>query len=159
MADGRPTTEPLAARTMSAWSVGGGRGGDGGLRVAGSEWQPRHTIPQSDTLASSLVGEEEERGACLTSAPHRPHSTGKSTLFNALTGGESAQAANFPFCTIEPNTGIVEVPDQRLVDLSAIHDSAKVRGAGARSGRDRGEVGVGWSGGAYLILILILHGS
>eukprot|EP00621_Florenciella_sp_RCC1693_P008068 CAMPEP_0182542180 /NCGR_PEP_ID=MMETSP1323-20130603/29763_1 /TAXON_ID=236787 /ORGANISM="Florenciella parvula, Strain RCC1693" /LENGTH=364 /DNA_ID=CAMNT_0024753007 /DNA_START=27 /DNA_END=1121 /DNA_ORIENTATION=+ len=51
---------------------------------------------------------------------------GKSTLFNALTGGESAQAANFPFCTIEPNTGIVEVPDQRLVDLSAIHDSAKV---------------------------------
>jgi ribosome-binding ATPase YchF (GTP1/OBG family) len=34
---------------------------------------------------------------------------GKSTLFNALTGGETAQAANFPFCTIEPNTGIVEV--------------------------------------------------
>ena len=84
---------------------------------------------------------------------------GKSTLFNALARKSLAQAANFPFCTIEPNTGIVEVPDQRLVDLSAIHDSAKVRVAGARSGRDRGEVGVGWSGGAYLILILILHGS
>jgi len=51
---------------------------------------------------------------------------GKSTLFNALTGGESAQAANFPFCTIEPNTGIVEVPDPRIADLAAIHDSAKV---------------------------------
>lgn len=51
---------------------------------------------------------------------------GKSTLFNALTGGESAQAANFPFCTIEPNTGIVEVADPRLGALCAIHDSKKV---------------------------------
>ena len=51
---------------------------------------------------------------------------GKSTLFNALTGGESAQAANYPFCTIEPNTGIVEVADSRLHQLSALHDSKKV---------------------------------
>jgi len=50
---------------------------------------------------------------------------GKSTLFNALTGGESAQAANFPFCTIEPNTGIVEVMDPRLQILTTIHDSKK----------------------------------
>ncbi len=51
---------------------------------------------------------------------------GKSTLFNALTGGETAQAANFPFCTIEPNHGIVEVKDQRLLELCSIHDSKKV---------------------------------
>ena len=51
---------------------------------------------------------------------------GKSTLFNALVGSESAQAANFPFCTIEPNTGIVNVPDPRLEKLGAIHKSEKV---------------------------------
>jgi len=51
---------------------------------------------------------------------------GKSTLFNALTGGETAQAANFPFCTIEPNTGIVEVTDSRLAELSVLHDSKKL---------------------------------
>ncbi len=39
---------------------------------------------------------------------------GKSTLFNALTGSQSAQSANYPFCTIEPNEGIVSVPDERL---------------------------------------------
>ena len=51
---------------------------------------------------------------------------GKSTLFNALTGGESAQAANFPFCTIEPNTGIVELKDQRLVELASLHNSKAI---------------------------------
>ena len=40
---------------------------------------------------------------------------GKSTLFNALVENAKAQAANFPFCTIEPNKGIVSVPDPRLV--------------------------------------------
>lgn len=45
---------------------------------------------------------------------------GKSTLFNALTRTKGAQAANYPFCTIEPNVGIVEVPDERLSQLSAI---------------------------------------
>ena len=39
---------------------------------------------------------------------------GKSTLFNALTSPQNAQAANYPFCTIEPNSGIVPVPDPRL---------------------------------------------
>ena len=51
---------------------------------------------------------------------------GKSTLFNALTGGETAQAANFPFCTIEPNSGIVEVHDKRMGELAKIHISQKV---------------------------------
>ncbi|MCA9147932.1 MAG: 50S ribosome-binding GTPase, partial [Planctomycetales bacterium] len=39
---------------------------------------------------------------------------GKSTLFNALTCSQAAQSANYPFCTIEPNEGIVSVPDDRL---------------------------------------------
>jgi len=51
---------------------------------------------------------------------------GKSTLFNALTESQGAEAANYPFCTIEPNVGVVEVPDPRLKQLEVIHDSAKV---------------------------------
>jgi ribosome-binding ATPase len=51
---------------------------------------------------------------------------GKSTLFNALTRSHGAQAANYPFCTIEPNVGIVEVPDQRLVKLSELVQPEKV---------------------------------
>jgi GTP-binding protein YchF len=50
---------------------------------------------------------------------------GKSTLFNALTATQAAQAANYPFCTIEPNIGRVEVPDPRLDKLVAIARSAK----------------------------------
>ncbi|MGI4976639.1 MAG: redox-regulated ATPase YchF [Janthinobacterium lividum] len=50
---------------------------------------------------------------------------GKSTLFNALTATAAAQAANYPFCTIEPNTGRVAVPDPRLDTLSAIGKSQK----------------------------------
>ncbi len=51
---------------------------------------------------------------------------GKSTLFNALTRSHGAQAANYPFCTIEPNVGIVEVPDARLKQLSEIVHPEKV---------------------------------
>jgi ribosome-binding ATPase len=51
---------------------------------------------------------------------------GKSTLFNALTATASAEAANFPFCTIEPNTGRVAVPDTRLEKLAAIEKSKKI---------------------------------
>ena len=50
---------------------------------------------------------------------------GKSTLFNALVANAKATAANFPFCTIEPNTGIVAVPDERLKVLSNISNSAQ----------------------------------
>ena len=50
---------------------------------------------------------------------------GKSTLFNALMEETQAQAANFPFCTIEPNTGIVAVPDKRLDKLAEINKSVK----------------------------------
>ena len=51
---------------------------------------------------------------------------GKSTLFNALTNSSKAQAANFPFCTIDPNIGIVPVPDNRLENLSKISKSKKI---------------------------------
>ena len=51
---------------------------------------------------------------------------GKSTLFNALTRTAAAQAANFPFCTIEPNVGEVAVPDQRLDTLAAIAGSKQI---------------------------------
>ena len=51
---------------------------------------------------------------------------GKSTLFNALTETAAAQAANYPFCTIEPNVGNVAVPDPRLYQLAEIAGSAKI---------------------------------
>ncbi len=50
---------------------------------------------------------------------------GKSTLFNALTSSKKAQAANFPFCTIDPNIGIVDVPDVRLDNLHKLSNSQK----------------------------------
>ncbi len=50
---------------------------------------------------------------------------GKSTLFNAITKA-GAQAANYPFCTIEPNVGVVAVPDERLEKLAALYDSRKI---------------------------------
>ena len=51
---------------------------------------------------------------------------GKSTLFNALTETQAAQAANYPFCTIEPNVGQVAVPDERLDRLASIAGSARI---------------------------------
>jgi GTP-binding protein YchF len=72
---------------------------------------------------------------------------GKSTLFNALTASAAAAAANFPFCTIEPNVGRVPVPDARLERIAAIAKSAKVTPtqlefvdiAGLVEGASRGE--------------------
>lgn len=51
---------------------------------------------------------------------------GKSTLFNALTRSKQADAQNYPFCTIDPNVGVVEVPDQRLQKLSEVSKSKKI---------------------------------
>ncbi len=51
---------------------------------------------------------------------------GKSTLFNALSSAAQAQAANYPFCTIEPNRGTVTVPDERLSKLSKLYASKKI---------------------------------
>lgn len=71
---------------------------------------------------------------------------GKSTLFNAITKA-GAQAANYPFCTIEPNVGVVAVPDERLDKLAALYDSKKITPttlefvdiAGLVKGASRGE--------------------
>ena len=49
---------------------------------------------------------------------------GKSTLFNAITNA-GAQSANYPFCTIEPNVGVVAVPDERLDELAEMYDPEK----------------------------------
>jgi len=63
---------------------------------------------------------------------------GKSTLFNALTQTAAAQAANYPFCTIEPNVGDVAVPDPRahrvpLINASSsIHDAISTLGSSAK---------------------------
>ncbi|MEM9227952.1 MAG: GTPase, partial [Verrucomicrobiota bacterium] len=51
---------------------------------------------------------------------------GKSTLFNALTRTRKAEAANYPFCTIEPNVGVVEVPDERLAPLAEIGGTSTI---------------------------------
>ena len=71
---------------------------------------------------------------------------GKSTLFNAITNA-GAQSANYPFCTIDPNVGVVSVPDERLDQLTAMYSSAKttpaviefVDIAGLVKGASRGE--------------------
>ena len=54
---------------------------------------------------------------------------GKSTLFNALTQTAAAQAANYPFCTIEPNVGDVALPEPRLTELARIAGAAERRAA------------------------------
>jgi hypothetical protein len=72
---------------------------------------------------------------------------GKSTLFNALTATEAAEAANYPFCTIEPNVGRVAVPDDRLDRVAALAGSARAQPtqlefvdiAGLVEGASRGE--------------------
>ena len=72
---------------------------------------------------------------------------GKSTLFNALVENAKAQAANFPFCTIDPNIGVVAVPDSRLDNLAKISKSKKIINttisfvdiAGLVSGASKGE--------------------
>ena len=71
---------------------------------------------------------------------------GKSTLFNAITHA-GAQAANFPFCTIEPNVGVVAVPDERLEKLANLYNCKKITPAtiefvdiaGLVKGASRGE--------------------
>ncbi|MCS7170984.1 MAG: 50S ribosome-binding GTPase, partial [Aquificaceae bacterium] len=51
---------------------------------------------------------------------------GKSTLFNALLQSAKASAANYPFCTIDPNIGVVEVPDDRLYEIAKLEKSRKI---------------------------------
>ncbi|KAL7548341.1 hypothetical protein ACHAWF_011628 [Thalassiosira exigua] len=88
------------------------------------------TMPASSIGRASGSGRSYSRCAALsmklqTAIVGLPN-VGKSTLFNALTETQGAEAANYPFCTIEPNTGIVEVPDPRLGVLSKINESVKI---------------------------------
>src|SRR3989449_3617451 len=62
---------------------------------------------------------------------------GKSTLFNALTSSKAAAAENYPFCTVEPNVGVVEVPDPRLERLN----EPRIRQESPGGGRVRGHRG------------------
>uniref|UniRef100_A0A7S1FRA5 OBG-type G domain-containing protein n=1 Tax=Corethron hystrix TaxID=216773 RepID=A0A7S1FRA5_9STRA len=78
--------------------------------------QPRRTFRSGTVLHMGLK-------TAIVGLPN----VGKSTLFNALTETQGAEAANYPFCTIEPNVGIVEVPDPRLEVLKKINESVKVR--------------------------------
>ena len=61
-----------------------------------------------------LGGKRKMIGIGIVGLPN----VGKSTLFNAITKAGAAEAANYPFCTIEPNVGMVTVPDSRLDELS-----------------------------------------
>eukprot|EP00547_Thalassionema_nitzschioides_P007383 CAMPEP_0194200266 /NCGR_PEP_ID=MMETSP0156-20130528/946_1 /TAXON_ID=33649 /ORGANISM="Thalassionema nitzschioides, Strain L26-B" /LENGTH=406 /DNA_ID=CAMNT_0038925241 /DNA_START=190 /DNA_END=1410 /DNA_ORIENTATION=+ len=82
--------------------------------VARSSTMPRR-LYSSTTLSMKLQ-------TAIVGLPN----VGKSTLFNALTESQGAEAANYPFCTIEPNVGIVEVPDPKLQVLEKINESVKV---------------------------------
>lgn len=88
------------------------RGGLGGLRARPPpRLAPRSTPGTVAALRTGIVG-----------LPN----VGKSTLFNALVENATAQAANFPFCTIEPNVGLVSVPDDRMLVLKDLASAAKV---------------------------------
>ena len=80
---------------------------------------------------------------------------GKSTLFNAITSTKNAEAANYPFCTIEPNSGIVAVPDKRLDKLAEIWQTNKKTPAIVEFVDIAGLV-KGASQGAGILLLFIL---
>ena len=76
---------------------------------------------RTDHLKMFLTKDEETMKLGIVGLPN----VGKSTLFNAITGTANAEAANYPFCTIDPNVGVVAVPDERLDKLCEIWDPAK----------------------------------
>jgi GTP-binding protein YchF len=76
-------------------------------------------------LAAALIERRARAMGFKTGIVGLPN-VGKSTLFNALTRTAAAQAANFPFCTIEPNVGEVSVPDERLAVLAGIAGSKQI---------------------------------
>lgn len=79
------------------------------------------TIP-SRVLRNGVAARAFHRSVGIVGMPN----VGKSTLFNALTKTENAQAANYPFCTIDPNIARVAVPDPRVHRLAEIEKSQKV---------------------------------
>jgi hypothetical protein len=73
-----------------------------------------------------LISQLFEVSPMLTAGIVGLPNVGKSTLFNALVANAKAEAANFPFCTIEPNVGVVSVPDERLNVLAKISESVNI---------------------------------
>ena len=71
-----------------------------------------------------LSGAKQERKIINEIRYGRLPNVGKSTLFNALTNA-GAESANYPFCTIEPNVGVVSVPDKRLDKLAEMYNPKK----------------------------------
>ncbi len=87
------------------------------------EWQNKVTYFKIQQQITNTIKQEIMTLKCgIVGLPN----VGKSTLFNALTASNAAAAANYPFCTIEPNTGIVPVPDERLKELAKMAGSAKL---------------------------------
>lgn len=81
--------------------------------------------PAAQRTAAAVRGGQRIRMMALKTGIVGLPNVGKSTLFNALMEDSNAEAANYPFCTIEPNTGIVSVPDPRLKVLADINKSVK----------------------------------
>ena len=95
------------------------RHGPGTNRLALAFWlQPAHEGPDLSSPTTASMGFK----CGIVGLPN----VGKSTLFNALTQTAAAQAANYPFCTIEPNVGDVAVPDPRLAILAKIASSKEI---------------------------------
>jgi len=96
-----------------------------------SDWLPARRNMHQPAESSHASRANRKQGpaswaAKLTTGIVGLPNVGKSTLFNALLQKAAAEAANFPFCTIEPNTGIVSVPDPRLQVLAELASSEKV---------------------------------
>merc|ERR1719413_116294 len=79
----------------------------------------RHTSPSRKFHGRSCLSMKLQ--TAIVGLPN----VGKSTLFNALTESQGAEAANYPFCTIDSNVGLVRVPDEKLEKLAILNDSAK----------------------------------
>ncbi|GMI20593.1 hypothetical protein TeGR_g9883 [Tetraparma gracilis] len=93
--------------------------------MRGLALRPPALVASSAASASTRPYSSTSALSALKTAIVGLPNVGKSTLFNALTETQGAEAANYPFCTIEPNVGIVEVPDARLKVLSEINASEK----------------------------------
>src|SRR5690606_16886571 len=91
-----------------------------GIRPGGSAMLRRWVRAAGDTGARSPDGPGAPQGPMLRAGIVGLPNVGKSTLFNALTRTRKAESANYPFCTIEPNVGIVTVPDERLAPIAKV---------------------------------------